>query len=158
MVVKEIKAVDYSTGTAYRYTDKTGRWQSIEAIGGKVDAGPQSGKGNAGNLVEPSSSAASASPSSRASSNSKVGLLIPTTSGSSKAEKTGEPYPDDKNKGTTDSAESTLSPTSPSSHYASGSSSSPSHTGEHFTGNANKLGAIEALLVGLAGLVIGWLL
>ncbi|KAF8543862.1 concanavalin A-like lectin/glucanase domain-containing protein [Trichophaea hybrida] len=158
MVVKEIKAIDYSTGTAYRYSDKTGRWQSIVAVGGQVGAGPQSGKGNAGNLVEPSSPAASASPSSRASnSNSKVGLLIPTTSGGSDAYSTGEPHPYDKIKGSTDSSESTLSPTSPSSHSTSGSSSSSNYT-EHFTGNANKLGAMGVPLVGLAGLVIGWLL
>ncbi|KAK2736789.1 hypothetical protein FQN57_000561 [Myotisia sp. PD_48] len=39
MVVKSLKVTDYSTGKQYRYTDRSGKWQSIEAIGGKVNPG-----------------------------------------------------------------------------------------------------------------------
>ncbi|KAL2890145.1 putative glycosidase crf1 [Ceratocystis lukuohia] len=37
MMVKSILVADYSTGTAYNYTDNSGSWQSIQAIGGKVN-------------------------------------------------------------------------------------------------------------------------
>lgn len=76
MLVKEIKVIDYSTGTAYRYSDKSGSWQSIQAIGGKIGVGPQSGKGNAGNL------ATTSVPGSESTSRpalTKTGVLIPTT-------------------------------------------------------------------------------
>ena len=52
MVVKDMKVVDYSTGSVYRYTDNTGSWKSIEAVDGQVGAGPQEGKGNQGNLAK----------------------------------------------------------------------------------------------------------
>lgn len=41
MVVQSIAVTDYSTGTAYKYGDTTGDWESIQAIGGSVN-------GNAG--------------------------------------------------------------------------------------------------------------
>jgi hypothetical protein len=37
MQVKSISVTDYSTGTQYVYTDKSGTWQSIEAVGGQVN-------------------------------------------------------------------------------------------------------------------------
>ncbi|KAL1991009.1 hypothetical protein VTN49DRAFT_5513 [Thermomyces lanuginosus] len=36
MYCKSIKVTDYSTGKEYRYTDKSGTWESIEAVGGSV--------------------------------------------------------------------------------------------------------------------------
>ncbi|KAB8260204.1 concanavalin A-like lectin/glucanase domain-containing protein [Aspergillus pseudonomiae] len=36
MHVKSIKVTDYSTGSAYEYTDKSGSWKSIKAIDGSV--------------------------------------------------------------------------------------------------------------------------
>ncbi|KAF2227781.1 concanavalin A-like lectin/glucanase domain-containing protein [Elsinoe ampelina] len=38
MVVKSISVTDYSTGSAYRYGDTSGSWQSIEAVGGQVNS------------------------------------------------------------------------------------------------------------------------
>ena len=171
MVVKDIKVVDYSTGTAYRYTDQTGRWQSIQAVGGKVGAGPQAGKGNQGNLV----SVPGSSPSS--SSTRKTGLLIPTTSDAPPPpHSTSKPSPDD-GKGDVppaDPTESTPSPSSPPSDSASSTGSGygfgerpsgsdragrPTKSTEFFAGTANKLGSQRgATLVGLAAMVMGWLL
>ncbi|KAM5439876.1 transglycosylase [Microsporum ferrugineum] len=45
MFVKSIKVTDYSTGKEYRYTDMSGKWQSIEAVGGKVNGQGTPGKG-----------------------------------------------------------------------------------------------------------------
>ncbi|OCK80134.1 glycoside hydrolase family 16 protein [Lepidopterella palustris CBS 459.81] len=39
MQVKSISVSDYSTGTQYKYGDTSGTWQSIQAIGGKVNSG-----------------------------------------------------------------------------------------------------------------------
>ena len=43
MVVQSISVSDYSTGKEYRYKDKSGSWESIEAVDGKVN-------GNEGNV------------------------------------------------------------------------------------------------------------
>lgn len=151
MLVKEIKVIDYSTGTAYRFSDKTGSWESIEALGGgKIGAGPQSGSGNAGKL------ATSSAPTSESTSRpalTKTGVLIPTTNTATKTGGSSEPTPGStKNKGT-DSTESTQSPTSPSS---------PSVTGSDevlYTGAASKSSTMGGAFVSLAaGLVIGWIL
>ncbi|EEH05832.1 extracellular cell wall glucanase Crf1 [Histoplasma capsulatum G186AR] len=45
MGLKSISVTDYSTGTQYRYTDRSGSWQSIEAIGGKVNGHGTPGSG-----------------------------------------------------------------------------------------------------------------
>ncbi|KAK2872007.1 hypothetical protein FQN49_002627 [Arthroderma sp. PD_2] len=45
MIVKSIKVTDYSTGKEYRYTDNSGKWQSIEAVGGKVNGQGKPGEG-----------------------------------------------------------------------------------------------------------------
>lgn len=39
MYVKSVKAQDYSTGSQYVYSDSTGTWQSIHAVGGSVNSG-----------------------------------------------------------------------------------------------------------------------
>lgn len=41
MTVQSVAVTDYSTGTQYKYGDTSGSWESIEAVGGKVN-------GNAG--------------------------------------------------------------------------------------------------------------
>lgn len=46
MLIKDVMAQDYSTGTEYIYSDLSGSWESIVAVNGKVGAGPQEGKGN----------------------------------------------------------------------------------------------------------------
>ncbi|KAF7588560.1 hypothetical protein BBP40_005515 [Aspergillus hancockii] len=52
MYVKSIKVTDYSTGSAYEYSDKSGTWKSIKAIDGSV-------KGDSSGASTRSSSAAS---------------------------------------------------------------------------------------------------
>ena len=48
MVVKSIKATDYSTGTEYTYSDTSGTWQSIRSNGGQINpSGSGSGSGAA---------------------------------------------------------------------------------------------------------------
>ncbi|KAH8814955.1 concanavalin A-like lectin/glucanase domain-containing protein [Xylogone sp. PMI_703] len=37
MSVKSLAVTDYSTGTAYKYGDTSGSWQSIQAVGGEVN-------------------------------------------------------------------------------------------------------------------------
>lgn len=37
MSVRSLLVADYSSGREYRYTDASGRWQSIEAVGGRVN-------------------------------------------------------------------------------------------------------------------------
>jgi beta-glucanase (GH16 family) len=37
MIVQSLAVTDYSTGTQYKYGDNSGEWQSIEAVGGKVN-------------------------------------------------------------------------------------------------------------------------
>jgi len=61
MTVQSIAVTDYSTGTQYKYGDTSGNWESIEAVGGKVN-------GNAGAAGSPVATAdvpavTSASPS-----------------------------------------------------------------------------------------------
>ncbi|RDL34667.1 uncharacterized protein BP5553_07795 [Venustampulla echinocandica] len=51
MSVQSIAVTDYSTGTQYKYGDTSGSWQSIQAVGGKVN-------GNEGSAGAPVSSAA----------------------------------------------------------------------------------------------------
>lgn len=43
MEVKSIAVTDYSTGTQYTYSGTSGTWDSIQAVGGKVNSGE--GKG-----------------------------------------------------------------------------------------------------------------
>lgn len=57
MMVRSIKVQDYSSGKEYVYGDKSGSWQSIIAVNGKVNAGPQSGPGNAGTYEKKQSGA-----------------------------------------------------------------------------------------------------
>jgi len=37
MYVKSISVTDYSTGSQYQYSDRSGTWESIQAVGGKVN-------------------------------------------------------------------------------------------------------------------------
>lgn len=53
MYVKSISVTDYSTGTKYEYTDESGTWQSIEAVGGEVN-------GNSGAAPPPGTTATAA--------------------------------------------------------------------------------------------------
>lgn len=53
MSVKHVSITDYSTGKQYKYTDTSGSWQSIEAVGGKIN-------GNADGHVKPIKATATA--------------------------------------------------------------------------------------------------
>ncbi|KAF5861593.1 hypothetical protein ETB97_012759 [Aspergillus alliaceus] len=53
MYVKSIRVTDYSTGTAYEYTDKSGSWKSIKAVDGTV-------KGDSSGVVTTSSKGSTA--------------------------------------------------------------------------------------------------
>jgi hypothetical protein len=68
MYVQSITASDYSTGTAYKYTDNTGTWQSIEAVGGSVNG---DGSGGAPNKPSKPSKPSSSSTSIKSLTSSK---------------------------------------------------------------------------------------
>jgi len=57
MVVKSLTVEDYSTGTEYKYSDMSGTWQSIQAIGGTVGSGGQVGGGGGTTTTVTSTSA-----------------------------------------------------------------------------------------------------
>ncbi|GBF65704.1 extracellular glycosidase [Trichophyton mentagrophytes] len=63
MFVKSIKVTDYSTGKEYVYKDMTGKWESIQAVDGKVN---KSGKPGSGPKVESSTLPSSPSTSAHA--------------------------------------------------------------------------------------------
>lgn len=67
MQVKSIKVTDYSTGKQYEYTDKTGSWQSIKAVDGKVNGRRQGG----GTETPPSSTASTATSATSATPSQK---------------------------------------------------------------------------------------
>ena len=86
MYISKLIVNDFSTGKAYKYTDKTGSWESIEAEGGKVNGRINQANYNpSGNdhqaLVSISSS--SASPSSSPSSSSVVSSSVSSSVASS---------------------------------------------------------------------------
>ena len=64
MAVQSVNIADYSTGKQYRYKDTTGSWQSIEAVGGEVNAN----EGNAGSAVTPTATAPAAGQQTAAAS------------------------------------------------------------------------------------------
>ncbi len=57
MYIQSIIVEDYSTGTEYKYTDKSGDWSSIEAIDGKING--RIDKANDITTIKPSSTAVS---------------------------------------------------------------------------------------------------
>lgn len=72
MVIKSLVVTDYSTGKAYKYSDQSGDWESIELIDGQINGRKSQGqeefeKLQEGEVIENSYSATS-SPSSSASS------------------------------------------------------------------------------------------
>lgn len=58
MEVKSIIATDYSTGTQYTYSGTSGTWDSIQAVGGKVNSGGGKGVATVG-VAPPTVTAAS---------------------------------------------------------------------------------------------------
>ncbi|KAE8350719.1 concanavalin A-like lectin/glucanase domain-containing protein [Aspergillus coremiiformis] len=74
MYVKSIRVTDYSTGSSYEYSDKSGSWKSIKAIGGTV-------KGDGSGVVTTSSSTTTISSTALSSSStSKSSTVHATTS------------------------------------------------------------------------------
>ena len=96
MMVRSIKVQDYSSGKEYVYGDKSGSWQSIIAVNGKVNAGPQTGPGNAGTYEKKQTdSSAFKAPSNSGWTSSTDKSKPPSTSGSysspSSGANTGQP-------------------------------------------------------------------
>ncbi|KAG6011518.1 hypothetical protein E4U43_008263 [Claviceps pusilla] len=50
MLVRSVVIADYSTGKQYRYKDTSGSWESIEAVGGRING---NGNGNGNGLSPP---------------------------------------------------------------------------------------------------------
>ncbi|KAE8338568.1 hypothetical protein BDV24DRAFT_176748 [Aspergillus arachidicola] len=76
MFLKSIKVTDYSSGSAYEYTDKSGSWKSIKAIDGSV-------KGDSSGVTTSSSTVLSAttlSPISKVYVTASLTSSIPDTS------------------------------------------------------------------------------
>ncbi|KAG7662745.1 uncharacterized protein J8A68_003733 [[Candida] subhashii] len=80
MYIKSLSVSDYSTGTQYEYTDQTGFWQSIKAVGGAVN-------GNAGNPAPAPevSSSAQDPPTSSSTTQASSSSEHATTSSSTEA-------------------------------------------------------------------------
>jgi hypothetical protein len=57
MQVKSMVVTDYSTGTQYKYNGQEGTWQSIEAVGGRVNSGGSGARVILADVPAPTSSA-----------------------------------------------------------------------------------------------------
>ncbi|KAE8411177.1 concanavalin A-like lectin/glucanase domain-containing protein [Aspergillus pseudocaelatus] len=133
MYVKSIKVTDYSSGSAYEYTDKSGSWKSIKAIDGSV-------KGDSSEAVTTSSStvlSAAALPTiskvyATASITSSVPDTLPTTTSIHKDNSTSNP--------TSNPVTGTTSPSSSSSNQP------PLATGAASKSSLNKYLTILLLL------------
>lgn len=174
MIVKDIWVQDYSSGTEYVYTDKSGSWQSIQAVNGKVGAGPQTGAGN--DIPDNDNDAAVGAGDGTFKAPTKSGRIV--SSGASQS----EPTPVGGSGNNADSAETTPAPSSDSyspvyggagelwagpSGFATGTGGAPVPTANvtnphpaqpsQYTGSATK--ALPAsILLGTMGLVMGWLI
>lgn len=62
MQVKSLAVTDYSTGTQYVYSDTSGSWQSIRAVGGTVNSGGGSGASPAGSAAPAITSTSNSAP------------------------------------------------------------------------------------------------
>lgn len=133
MIVAEFSVVDYSSGTEYVYTDRTGAWKSIKAVGGKVYAGPQTGKGNQGEYNTPTNTQSGSSP-------------------------TGKPAGGSRDH--TDDDESSLSGGSPSgsSGNETQKGTSPNPVADIDADSAANALTINAMVLGAIALVMGWAL
>ncbi|KAI9845201.1 MAG: hypothetical protein M1838_001841 [Thelocarpon superellum] len=85
MLVQSVKVTDYSNGSYYAYGDNSGRWQSIQSVGGHINSSPV---GNPASVVfvDPgtlSPSNSSSAPSSPTSSPTVTTMAPPGTSSTS---------------------------------------------------------------------------
>ncbi|MCJ1363408.1 hypothetical protein MMC16_002515 [Acarospora aff. strigata] len=62
MLVKSLDVTDYSTGTQYTYSGTSGTWDSIQAVGGKVNPGGGSGASPAGSSAPAVTSSSNSAP------------------------------------------------------------------------------------------------
>lgn len=90
MVVQSLAVTDYSTGTEYKYGDTSGTWESIEAVGGKIN----------GNLGGAATGIASADVPAATSASP----TIPPAFGGSSGGRTGYPWVANPTRIETDSA------------------------------------------------------
>ena len=73
MTVQAVSGVDYATGSQYSYEGTTGKWTSIQALGGSVN-------GNAGGSFDNTAShVVSSNPSASASAFSLVSSAAPVS-------------------------------------------------------------------------------
>lgn len=155
MIVQSIYLENYSTGTAYEYTNDSGSSKSIKAIGGEIGVGPQPGAGNA------ASSSAAAKPTSGTSYNapSNTGRLVSSTSKSEATPSGGSGLNADSTESTHNSASHLPSSSSPAgaNYIATGGSTG---TTETFAGAAaSTMAATTAgMVIAAVGLVAGWML
>ncbi len=79
MTVKSILITDYSTGSKYTYGDTSGTWQSIQAVGGQINA--NAGNGAPETVTATAAVASSLSPSVPAGGIGKGSSSTPTQTG-----------------------------------------------------------------------------
>lgn len=60
MYMKSISVTDYSTGSQYKYSDQSGTWQSIQAVGGKVNGNSGADPPAASSAADPPASSVAA--------------------------------------------------------------------------------------------------
>ncbi|KAN0074080.1 Concanavalin A-like lectin/glucanase domain containing protein [Elaphomyces granulatus] len=60
MYTKSISVTDYSTGSQYKYSDQSGTWQSIQAVGGKVNGNSGADPPAASSAADPPASSVAA--------------------------------------------------------------------------------------------------
>ncbi|KOC13819.1 glycosidase crf1 [Aspergillus flavus AF70] len=135
MFLKSIKVTDYSSGSEYEYTDKSGSWKSIKAIDGSV-------KGNSSGATTSSSTVLSAttlSPISKVYATASLTSSIPDTSPTTSIH--------DNNTASNSTSNPTSNPVTASTSPSSPSSSQPPlATGAASKSSLNKYLTILLLL------------
>ncbi len=131
LFAKSLTVEDYSTGKAYKYTDQSGSWQSIEAIDGQV-------YGRINGDV-PSSESSSSTSSSSADPSSATSSSVTSSSTSSKSSKSSTSSSSTSSSSTSSSSSSTTSSsTSSKSSKSSTSSSSTSSKSSESSSSSSK--------------------
>lgn len=153
MHIKKLLVDDYSTGDKYEYTDRSGSWQSIKAVNGKIngregahddDDGSSSSQSSSSSSSSTSASSSSSSSSSTSSQSSSSTSSSPsTTSSSSKAVTSNSPTTSSNptTSAGSESAASTLTTSTSSAQSGAGSGSgSDSNSNTSLSESASSLG------------------
>jgi len=145
MLVADIKVIDYSSGKEYRYKDRNGNKDSIEAVGGQIMAGAQTGPGNV--YKTPTKSVTVSSSTVPTYSKPSGFTKVPTDSQSA-------PTPSGYGQSSPGSSDKQLVDAKASASSTPSASPSPAVA----TGAAGSVVLAPALLVGAAMAVLGWTL